>query len=230
MKYVVSGLEDSGKSLWLARVIRRVANRNARWLRVTGTPRPIITNMWLHADFVRKCENEGVPVRHFLNLHEIVDVPDADIFIDEIGTYFDSRMWADIPLDVRRWLAQASKRGTDIYGTAQDFAQVDKSFRRLVNQLQHVVKFIGSDRPTPSRPPVKKPWGVCLRWDLNPTAYAEDNKQIEGFLGLPIPFFITKEDCDTYDTRQLQKKSEGMPLQHSERRCIVCGKVHITHA
>jgi len=139
-------------------------------------------------------------------------------------------MWVDLSLDVRRWLAQASKLGVDMFGTAQDFAQVDKSFRRLVNQLEHVVKFVGSGRPTPSRPRVKRPWGLCLLWELNPRAYDEDNKEVIGFMGFPTPFFISKKDTSIYDTRQLQEKSTPPPLAHTARECKVCGKTVVTHA
>lgn len=230
MKYVVSGLEDSGKSLRLARIIRNLVNRNSKWYDITGFPRPIFSNLHLDADFVEKSRVANVEIKTWHNLDEIVGERDCDVIIDEIGTYFDSRLWTELSLDVRRWLAQASKLGVDIYGTAQDFAQVDKSFRRLVNQLEHIVKFVGSGRPTPSRPPVKRVWGLCLLFELNPIAYTEDNKEIVGFMGIPKPFFISREDTSIYDTRQLQEKSTGAPLSHVERECKICGKVITSHA
>jgi len=230
MKYVISGLEDSGKSLRLARITRTIVNRNARWFRITGIPRPIYSNLHYSKAFIEKARALGVNIYTWHDLSELVNKRDCDIFIDEIGTYFDSRLWVDLSLDIRRWLAQASKLGTDIYGTAQDFAQVDKSFRRLVNQLEHVVKFIGSARPTPSRPPVKRVWGLCLLFELNPIAYAEDNKEIVGFMGFPKPFFISREDTAIYDTRQLLEKSIPPPLAHSARECKICGKTIISHA
>jgi len=229
MKYIISGLEDSGKSLVLASMTRKLVIRNARWLKTTGVPRPIKSNLRYSPTFIAAASAHGIEIQHWNNLAEIVDSRDCDIIIDEIGPYFESRLWTDLSLEVRRWLAQASKLGVDIYGTAQDFAQVDKSFRRLVNKLEHVVKFVGSPRPTPSRPPVKKPWGLCLLWELNPRSYSEDDKKIEGFLGIPMPFLITKRDCELYDTRQLQDKSKPLPLTHLERSCTVCGKVHVVH-
>jgi len=230
MKYVISGLEDSGKSLRLARIARNIVNRNSKWFDITNVPRPLVSNLRFSDEFVHKAFEANVPIKYWRNLDEIVESRDCDILIDEIGTYFDSRLWTELSLDTRRWLAQSSKLGADIYGTAQDFAQVDKSFRRLVNQLQHIVKFIGSARPTPSRPPVKRAWGICLLYELNPTAYQEDDKKIEGFLGFPTPFFISKEDVAIYDTTQRQEKSTPPPLSHIERKCGVCGKLHITHA
>jgi len=230
MKYVISGLEDSGKSLRLAQIVRRLVNQSSKWYDITKVHRPIYSNMHFNPRFVEKAQKANVPIYYWHNLDEIVGKTDCDVIIDEIGTYFDSRLWTELSLDVRRWLAQASKLGTDIYGTAQDFAQVDKSFRRLVNQLEHVVKFAGSARPTPSRPPVKFVWGLCLLFELNPTAYAEDNKEVVGFMGFPRPFFIKREDTDIYDTRELMKKSTPPPLAHTARECAICGKVLVTHA
>jgi len=230
MKYVISGLEDSGKSLRLARLIRTLVNRNSKWYDVTNVARPIKSNMHLSRDFIASAAKVNVPIEIWHNLDEIAGQRDCDIIIDEIGTYFDSRLWTELSLDVRRWLAQASKLGVDIYGTAQDFAQVDKSFRRLVNQLEHIVKFMGSARPTPSRPPVKRVWGLCLLFELNPVAYAEDNKEVTGFMGWPKPFFITRKDTDGYDTRQLQEKSTPPPLAHTARGCKIFSKVIISPA
>jgi len=223
-------LEDSGKSLRLARIARNIVRRNSNWFDITGVQRPIYSNLHFSPDFIQRAGDLGVPIYTWHNLAEIVGKQDCDIFIDEIGTYFDSRLWTELSLDVRRWLAQASKLGTDIYGTAQDFAQVDKSFRRLVNQLEHIVKFMGSARPTPSRPPVKRVWGLCLLFELNPIAYAEDNKEVVGFMGFPKPFFISRDDTSVYDTRQLQQRSKAPPLVHTERICEICGKTITSHA
>jgi len=230
MKYVISGLEDSGKSLRLARIARNIVNRNTKWFDITGVERPILSNLHFSEEFKQSSFDAHVPIVTWHSLSEIVGRRDCDIFIDEIGTYFDSRLWTELSLDTRRWLAQSSKMGTDIYGTAQDFAQVDKSFRRLVNQLEHIVKFMGSPRPTPSRPPVIHPWGLCLLWELDPRAYNEDDKKIEGFMGFPKPFLISKKDVNIYDTRQLQKKSPPLPLEHSERYCAICDVKKVSHA
>jgi len=101
-------------------------------------------------------------------------------------------MWTDLSLDVRRWLTQGSKMGIEFYGSAQDFAQVDKAFRRLCNHLYDIKKLLGSARPSATKPPVKKIWGICLMNSLDPNAYNEDKKKYEGGVWIPSFFFHKK--------------------------------------
>jgi len=142
----------------------------------------------------------------------------CDVIIDEVGNYFDSRMWADLSLDVRKWLTQGSKCGIEIYGSAQDFAQVDKSFRRLVNALYDIRKLFGSRRPAATKPPVKRIWGLCLARELDPQGYDEDKKAFNGSF-IPIPFLIRRKDCEIFDTKQKIGRSEYPALRHEVRRC-----------
>lgn len=217
MKVVYSGLEDSGKSLKLARVASDVLYRNAAWQRLTGVPRPIISNIAFSQSFLDVAKEEGVEVRYWKDLSELVVLTDADVFIDEVGTYFDSRMWESLSLDIRRWLAQSSKMGVDIYGTAQDFAQVDKSFRRLCNSLFLIRKVMGSNRPSKSKPPVKRVWGLCSVTELDPESYEEDDKR--AMWSIPSFFVISKRYTSIFDTQQRIAESAPPPLKKIVRVC-----------
>lgn len=229
MKVIFTGKEDSGKSYLMAVQAYEIVYRNSRWYNRTGVKRPIYSSLYFSKEFVKWAEDMNVPIFYWHSLAEIQGLRDADLFIDEIGTYFDSRLWTDLSLSMRRWLAQTSKVGVDIYGTAQDFAQVDKAFRRLVSELWHVVKIVGSRRPSPTKPPVKRIWGVCSKERLNPDAYEEDNKKSLSFMRIPSLFFLRKKYALTFDTTQIQKQSPPLPLEHVERLCPTCGKVEVRH-
>jgi len=110
--------------------------------------------------------------------------------------------------------------GIEIYGSAQDFAQVDKAFRRLVNQLFLIRKIIGSRRPSATKPPVKRIWGVCLMSELDPQGYDEDKKKFVGAALLPNFFSIRKQYCEIFDTQQKIERSKPPPYQHFERQCM----------
>jgi len=45
MKVIFSGLESSGKSLKLAMTVVDLVHRNAKWNKITGKSRPIVSNM-----------------------------------------------------------------------------------------------------------------------------------------------------------------------------------------
>jgi len=218
MKIIYSGLEGSGKSLKLARKVQELVIRNNKWHKTSGLKRPIASNMFFSENFVNYSEEMNVPIIYWKNLDDLIKLRDCDVIIDEVGNYFDSRMWADLSLDVRKWLTQGGKCGIEIYGSAQDFAQIDKSFRRLVNGLQDIRKFVGSRRPSATKPPVKFIWGVCLARELDPQGYDEDKKGFNGSF-VPAPFLIRKKDCEIFDTGQKIGRSEYPAMRHEDRYC-----------
>jgi len=231
-KVIFSGLEGSGKSLKLAMVASEVAFRNAKWLSKSGITRPLWSNMKFSEEFTNYVENElMIPINYWNDLDELIKIENADVFIDEVGNYFDARMWADLSLDVRRWLTQGSKMGVELYGTAQDFAQVDKAFRRLCNDLVHITKVIGSPRPAATKPPVTRIWGICFTRSLDPQGYDEDKKKFAGSFSLPGFFFIEKDSCEIFDTSQKILRSKPPPLKHIDRYCEdnACGFHKIAH-
>jgi len=219
MKIIYSGLESSGKSLKLASVVSDIVLRNAKWYKKTGIARPIISNLFFSKNFETYAKDLGIPIIYWSNLDELIKYENADIIIDEVGTYFDSRLWTDLSLDVRRWLTQGAKSGIEIYGTAQDFAQVDLAFRRLVNHLFHITKLFGSRRPSATTPPIKRIWGVCSIRELNPREYKEDKKSFDSTQIIPSFFMIQRIHCEMFDTTQKIIRSKPTPYRHIEKQC-----------
>lgn len=217
-KVIYSGLESSGKSLKLAMTVVDLVYRNAKWRKRSGIVRPIISNMVFTKTFKEWSEKQGVPLSYWVNLDDLIKIKDADIVCDEVGNYFDSRGWESLSLDVRQWLSQGAKRGIEFYGAAQDFAQVDKAFRRLTNELYLITKIVGSRRPSATKPPVKHIWGVCMLSQLDPNAYDEDKKKFIGG-GIPSFFLIQRQYCEIFDTTQFLQRSLPAKMKHIERWC-----------
>lgn len=230
-KIIFSGLESSGKSLQLAMLTSEIAYRNSDWKKKSGVTRSIASNLRFSKSFFDFVTIElEIPIIYWDNIDELIKLQDCDVLIDEVGNYFDSRMWTDLSLDARRWLTQGAKSGIEIYGTAQDFAQVDKAFRRLVNELIHITKIVGSRRPSNTKPPVNYIWGICMKRHLDPLGYEEDKKQFQAN-GLPSFFFISKKYCEIFDTTQKILRSKPMPYKHQEKTCELdnCGFMKVTH-
>ena len=186
-----------------------------------GQTRPIASNMRFSPQFEKYVTEElKIPVIYWHNIDDIIKMSNVDIFIDEVGTYFDSRMWQELSLDARRWLAQGAKSGIEIYGSAQDFAQVDKAFRRLVNHLHHIRKIAGSRRPSPTKPPIKKIWGLCMVSELDPQGYDEEKSKFAGKGAMDFSFFfIERKYCEIFDTTQKIERSAPPTMRHIERTC-----------
>jgi len=218
-KVIFAGLESSGKSLKLAMVAVDLVYRNASWFKRSGIVRPIATNLEFSPFFNNLAEELGVPIVYWHDLDDLIKLEHADVIIDEVGNYFDARLWSDLSLDVRRWLTQGAKSGIEIYGSAQDFAQVDKSFRRLCNELYEITKLVGSPRPSPTKPPVKRIWGLCMMRGLDPRAYNEDKKKFDSSMSIPGFFLIQKKYCEVFDTRQKIVRSAPPAFRHEERFC-----------
>jgi len=199
--------------------------RNAKWNKITGLNRPIISNMGFTEAFKEYAASMGVELRYWRNIDELVRTSEADIICDEVGNYFDARGWENCSLDTRRLLTQGAKTGIEFYGGAQDFAQVDLAFRRLVDNgcLKEIKKIAGSRRPAATKPPVKRIWGLCYIQSLNPKAYDEKKKEFEGggfaFLNPSNYFLIRRKFCEIFDTNQKLVRSEPALYRHEVRFC-----------
>lgn len=229
MKAVWTGLEGSGKSYKIAMFCHQLVKRNNKWRRKSKIIRPIHSNMRFSEAFETYAKKMGVPIVYWSQLEELVKVTDADVIVDELGNYFDARMWSELSLDVRSWLAQADKIGVEMYGTAQDFAQIDNSFRRLTTDLFLVKKVIGSGRPSATRPPIKVVWGLIAMFRIEPQNYKEDDKKYLSYI--PSFSFLSKEYTDIFDTRQKIARPLSSPMKHIERDCSDpnCGYHKVVH-
>jgi len=238
MIVIFTGLPGSGKSAKLARTAVALLYRNKKWferltklyerdpenfifwnekhkLFVPPQPRKLWTNLKLSQGVEE--EFEGF-IAYWTDLRQLTPLRDVDVLIDEVATYFDARLWETLSLEMRRWLAQHRKFGIEIYGTSQDFAQVDKAFRRLTSSLLYLTKLIGTRDISPTRPPPKFILVISLVRELDPTVYDEQKSKFGGG-SFPSFMLITSEDVKIFDTRAEVALSSALPLKHIEREC-----------
>jgi hypothetical protein len=230
---VIQGLPGAGKSLKLARAIMLVLERNKRWAEnkkhnPTGIKRKLYTNLAL-AEHIKK--HYAGFIEEWTNTEELVRLRDVDVVWDEIATALDATQWQNMSLELKRWLQQHRKFGIEIYGTTQDFAQVDKSFRRLVSDLVHIVKLVGSRDKSATMPPIKHIWGLCLIRRLDPQQYDEGKSAFVSDGSLPEFMIFTRADVEVYDTCAEVKLGSYPPLRHISRSCenAMCTHVKTMH-
>lgn len=236
MIVIFTGLPGSGKSLKLADSVIEVLYRNrsmfnraykqlaketglsVELLKQQGVEplrRVVYTNLRMSVDV----EKEFIGFfQYWSDLKELTPLRDCDVVIDEVGTYFDARLWETLSLEMRRWLNQHRKFGIELYGTAQDFAQIDKAFRRLTSNLLYMTKIFGSADISATKPNPKYIWGLTMVRELDPTKYDEQKSKFEA-TGIPRFMFITRARTAVFDTRAEVKLSKALPLKHIERVC-----------
>lgn len=228
MIVVFTGLPGSGKSLKLADTLVGLLYRNRKHfdkeMRLYDLgkreDKPQRRLLWTNLKFAEQVEGEFADyIRYWTDLRQLTPLKDVDVAIDEIATYFDARLWETLSLEMRRWLAQHRKFGVDIYGTAQDFAQTDKAFRRLTSNLFLLRKMIGSSDLSPTRPPPKFIWGFVVVRELDPTTYDEQKSKFATHGILPSWMWITRKATEVFDTRAEVKLSSALPLKHIEKQC-----------
>jgi hypothetical protein len=221
---IYTGLPGSGKTLELAKVALQILKRNKKFFDESGIRRKI----WSNVKFSEEVhEHYGDFIEYWTDLAQVEKLRDVDVFMDEMASYFDSTQWANMPLSMKRWLQLHRHYGIEVYGVTQEFAMIDISVRRLTNKVYILSKLFGSRDPSPTKAPVKKVFGLIVKWEVDPETFGEDkfNYKYQGFeLGL-----IRRKYVDVYDTRAEIEMGAYPPLQHIERYCPVCGKVHVTH-
>jgi len=229
MIVVFTGLPGSGKSYKLGQTVVDVLYRNkADYIRredyYWSTKLPVLeypkrrilfTNLKLSSAV--EAEFSGF-IQYWTELKQLTPLRDVDVVIDEVATYFDARLWETLSLEMRRWLAQHRKFGIDMYCTSQDFAQVDKAFRRLCSDLFYLTKIAGSRDISATRPPPRWIWGIVFVRELDPTVYDEQLSKF-GSSGIPKFMLITRRGTQVFDTRAEVQLSGTLPLKHLEMSC-----------
>lgn len=223
---IYQGLPGSGKSMLMARTLIEVLYRNRKWKKKTGIERYVYHNLMLSEEVKKE----------FSDLLRAWDSPDqlpmlrnVDVFWDEVATHLDATQWANMSLELKRWLQQHRKFGLEIYGTCQDFAQIDISFRRLTSDLLHLTKIFGSRDISATSPPPKFIYGLIVGRVLDPTNYNEKKSKFESEEWLPKFFWLTQTDIKIYDTQAEVAVGKHPTLRHIERKCDCCGHLKITH-
>jgi len=216
MKTVYIGKEGSGKTLLMGNDTAWIIKRNAKLYKKYGIMRPIRSNIAYSTELEEYAKSQNVPIYYWRNLEELETFSECDLFIDEVGAYFDSRTFADLPLTTRLWLAQAQKLGVDIYAGAQDWGQIDVSFRRLVSTLYELKKVIGSRRPSRTRPSGKRPWAIVFSWEVAP-ASSNDSSELKTLSIFPGIHFAGKKHFKRFNTNARILTSDAAPLQRIVR-------------
>lgn len=212
---IYTGIPGSGKSLKSAQKALELLHRNKRWAKKGNPVRQVLSNIKLNPEIEEEYKEH---IRYWEDPSDLIKTKDADVIWDEIATHLDSTQWANVPLELKRWLQQHRKLGVDIYGNTQDFAMVDISMRRMTEQLFYMKKLIGSRDKSATTPEVKRIWGIIMVRELDPRAYKEDSKENRG-VGLPRFIWISRELIEVFDTGQEIKAGKYPPLKHIEREC-----------
>jgi len=199
MKVVYTGIESSGKSLQLSVKAKEILERNKKWLAITGIPRTMAFASPMSPVFIQEIEKAGLKYFKFSNLQDILHLNECDIFIDELIKFFPASGSNSLSNEQLDFITQGAKSGVNMYCASQDFSQVHKQFRLLVNEVYVVTKFIGSRRPMKSSPPVRRIWGLCVIRPVSPTSFKGDSATMDS-LGWPSFYLINREDCMRFDT------------------------------
>jgi len=211
MKIVWNGKESQGKSLMLSKKADEIMRRNAKWVAMGLPPRTMVFNQPMSKEFENQVRKRGVGYLQIKNQSEFLFMEQIDLFLDEVIKYFPARGSEPLSMEQLHFLSQGAKSGIQIYGASQDFSQVHKQFRLLVNEVYVVKKIIGSHRPMKTAPPVKRIWGMCYARQVKPESFRGDSVTMET-KGFPSFFFIDREDCERFDTEYKIPQSE-LPLK-----------------
>jgi len=222
MIVVWQGKPGSGKSLSMSRTLIELLYRNRKYEKHTGKKRLVYHNLML-SDALN--EEFADILRTWDSPDQLSGLRNVDVFWDEIATHLDATQWANMSLELKRWLQQHRKFGIEIYGTCQDFAQIDISFRRLTSNLLDLKKYIGSRDISATKPPPKFIWGLIGEWDMTEDIVTQKMKR-EGW---PRFKWLTRKDVEIYDTTAEVPVGKQPALRHSERRCLHCNHVKISH-
>jgi hypothetical protein len=205
---IIEGKPGQGKSLYTARLARKLLNRNKKWFDKSGILRPIYSNIKFSPAF----EDEGKSfIKYWTNIEEITKLEHCDLLWDEIATELDSRNFTNLSEEIKRFLSQYRKRGVDIYANTQDFSMIDMRARLMVTRVATLNKIIGSSDPSATRPEIKRIWGIIAVSEVQEILTDDPHNKKYGMI--PSFFFIDREDVEIYDTTQDIPLSPPLPVR-----------------
>lgn len=216
---VCEGAPGQGKSLYTAHRTKLILKRNKRWYKKTGIIRPIYSNLKFSEDF-EKLAGFGTSsafLFYWSDSSDLCKLHDVDVIWDEIATELDSRSFAELSVEMKRFLSQYRKRGIDIYANTQDFSMIDKRARLMISAVYTLTKLAGSRDISTTKPNPKVIWGlVMIRQVVN---YREDDPEKKKYELVPDFLVIEKDLIKLYDTRQDIPVGKPAPLHHKVLTC-----------
>lgn len=217
---ITEGAPGQGKSLYTARTAERIINRNMRWEKQGNIKRILWSNLKFSEEFEIRYAGYFA---YWVDSGVLVKLQDCDIIWDEIATELDSRNWANLSIEMKRFLSQYRKRGIDIYGNTQDFSMVDQRARLMISNVRTLTKIIGSRDISTTKPNPKVIWGLVMIRDV--VNYRETEQEKKKYDLLPSFMLITKDLVSIYDTRQDIALGKPPPLRHEVRYCEHFGSI-----
>jgi hypothetical protein len=214
MIVIFTGRPGAGKSYKLAQTALDVLYTQRKIKEKWGLERILYSNLRFSPVIEEEFRGQ---IKYWTDPAELIDIRNADVLWDEIATHLDSSQYANMSLEIKRWLQQHRKFGIDIYGTTQDFSMIDISMRRMTSDLMYLSKVFGSRDKSTTKPPVKYVWGLIMLKSLDPVTYSEDEKTSTG---IPKFMWLSRAGVDVFDTAQEIKMGQYPPLNHIHRSCI----------
>lgn len=219
---IIEGAPGQGKSLYTARIMRWLVKRNKKWYEKGNPLRPVYSNMKFSVEFENAWPEQ---IKYWTDSAQLCKLHDCDIIWDEIATELDSRNFANLTTELKRFLSQYRKRGIDIYANTQDFSMIDARARLMISNVKTLSKIIGSRDISTTKPSPKYIWGLVMVREVENFRETAPEKKKYGLL--PSFFLIEKDLVSLYDTRQDIAVGEPPPLHHEERKCE---KPNCTHS
>lgn len=211
---IIEGKPGQGKSLYTARLAKQLIKRNKKIFDKYGIKRQVYSNI----KFAQWFEDwAGDFLAYWNSTADVVSLRNADLLWDEIATELDSRNFANLSEELKRFLSQYRKRGVDIYANTQDFSMIDARARLMITRVATLTKVIGSRDPSATKPTIPRIWGLVIIRDLqNILADDPSRKKYNVFFSW---FFIERVDIEIYDTTQDVPLSPPLPLRKEVRFC-----------
>jgi hypothetical protein len=190
-----------------------------------NNPEPILPphrEIWSNLKFSEQFEKEWDGfIKYWVDSTVLITLHDVDIIWDEIATELDSRNFANLSIEMKRFLSQYRKRGIDIYANTQDFSMIDARARLMISGVRTLTKIMGSRDISTTKPKPKHIWGIVVIREVE--NYRETDPEKKKYSILFDLLFIDKEKIDIYDTRQDIPLGEAAPLKHIVRHCEYFG-------
>lgn len=220
---IVEGPPGQGKSLYTARLARKILRRNKKWHEAGNPRRLLLSNLKFSEKFEKEWEGW---IEYWVDAEELVTKADCDIIWDEIATELDARNWPNLSSEMKRFLSQYRKRGIDIYANTQDFSMIDARARLMISNVRTLTKVVGSRDLSTTKPPPRRIWGLVIVRDVE--NYRETAPDRKRYGWVPSFFFIERELVEIYDTRQDIKQGREPRLKHRVVYCEHYGTIDPT--